>query len=234
MSRLDIWLFENQFAPSRSKAHDFIERGLVKVNGVVVHKTGYKVKSTDKIEVEVDHYVSRSAHKLIKALDVFQINAQDKTCLDVGASTGGFTQVLLERHAKYVYAVDVGHNQLADKIKNHPKVKNMEGINIKELADLPEKIDLIVVDVSFISVIKILPKLLEFQAPIVVLIKPQFETTPQNLNDGIVKDEVTLLKILNEFKENLINLGLDFKEFIPSPLIGKDGNQEFLTLIFKK
>lgn len=240
--RLDQYLVEQGYASSRDKAKAEIKSGFVTVNGKVSFKPGLKITSEDIVEFkgEVFPYVSRGALKLIKAISGFNIEVSGKSCLDVGASTGGFTEVLLEKGARDVTTIDVGHDQLAAKIKNDPRVTNIEGFNFKESSEVNRKFedhsfDLVVCDVSFIS-IKLLTD--SFRAVFnkktkgLILIKPQFEAGRQALNKkGVVKDSSLHKKILIDIKEHFIASGFGNLGIIPSPIHGGDGNIEYLLYI---
>ena len=195
--RLDIALEERGLAPSRSRARDAILRGTVRVNGTLSDKPGQLVAADDIIEIAdpASRYVSRAALKLVAGLDAAGINVTGRTCLDVGSSTGGFTQVLAERGAAKIYAVDVGSGQLHPTIRALPIVTMLEQTNAKQLTQnqIPEPIDLLVCDVSFVSILKILSAPLALCRPgadAVLLIKPQFEVGREAIGKGgIVTDE---------------------------------------------
>ncbi len=238
MDRIDKVLVELGILKTRSQAKMLIEQGCVYHNDTQVKKAGLKVNSDDKFEIkEMNIYVSRGAYKLEKAMSEFELNLGDLIVADVGASTGGFTQVCLENGSKKVYAIDVGHDQLSDIIKNDERVVNLEGTNIKFPLELPELVDLCVVDLSFISiklVYKNIHNLLKEGASSVVLIKPQFEAGASRLGkQGLVSDElqpVILDEVLSWFKENNFNV----EKIIDSPIKGnKSGNKEYLALIKK-
>jgi 23S rRNA (cytidine1920-2'-O)/16S rRNA (cytidine1409-2'-O)-methyltransferase len=186
------------------------------------------------ITAEQPHpYVSRGGVKLAAALDVFQIDPKDKICLDVGASTGGFTEVLLNRGAAHVYAVDVGHSQLHPTIAGHARVTNLEGTDARSLnADLiPQRADLLVSDVSFISLKLVLPAavaLLKTHAELAVLVKPQFEAGRDHVKKGIVRDEAVHRAVCEDMRAFVASLGFEVMGLIPSPIEGGDGNREFL------
>ncbi|MFZ5616636.1 MAG: TlyA family RNA methyltransferase, partial [Pseudomonadota bacterium] len=189
--RIDQVLVDRGAFPSRARAQGAIKAGLVRVNGAVVDKPSAAVASDASIEIagDVHDYVSRGALKLEKALQIFEIDVKGKTCLDLGASTGGFTEVLLRAGAAKVYAVDVGTGQLHPAIASDPRVVNLERTHAKDLsrALIPDPIGLIVCDVSFISLKKALPAALELAAPgaqLIALIKPQFELGPEKVGKG--------------------------------------------------
>lgn len=233
--RLDQLIFERGLAPSRSRARDFILQGKVQVNGLNQTKPASTFPEDCEIKILVSNYVSRGAQKLEHALKTFQINPQNLIVADIGASTGGFTDYLIHHGAQKVYAIDVGQNQLASSLRQNPKVINLESTDIRHLETLPEKVDLIVIDVSYISLKLILPHLTKFlqaKAPIVALLKPQFEAGPSRLpKDGVIKKPEVLQSILDEFQlwcgENYFQI----EQSTPSPITGKSGNKEFLYLL---
>jgi 23S rRNA (cytidine1920-2'-O)/16S rRNA (cytidine1409-2'-O)-methyltransferase len=235
--RLDQLLVQRGLFESRSRARDAIERGTVTVAGGVAVKAGQIVD--EAIEITVDdpaqHYVSRAALKLIAALDHFGLSPKGLFCLDVGASTGGFTQVLLERGAAHVTALDVGHAQLDQKLRNDPRVTDIEGLNARNLTqgDLSTLTQAIVSDVSFISLKLALPPALtlaEAGAWVVMLVKPQFEAGRENVGKGgMLKDPSSGPQIAADLETWLNSLG-GWQSFgvIPSPIAGGDGTQEYL------
>jgi 23S rRNA (cytidine1920-2'-O)/16S rRNA (cytidine1409-2'-O)-methyltransferase len=235
--RLDLLLFEKGLAPSRERAQGLIIAGKVLVNDVPVTKPGHAIASDANIRVRgEDHpYVSRGGLKLQAALDQFKISVQGRVGLDIGASTGGFTHVLLLREVEKIYAVDVGYNQLDLKIRKDPKVKVFEKVNARhlEFSLIGEKVDLIVVDVSFISLKKIIPSLIQFaksSTDWVTLIKPQFEVGKDQVGKGgIVHSESARLAVINELSEFARSQGLIRCGLIDSPILGTEGNKEFLA-----
>jgi 23S rRNA (cytidine1920-2'-O)/16S rRNA (cytidine1409-2'-O)-methyltransferase len=234
--RLDEALVARALSPSRSRARDMVLRGSVSVNGSISTKPSKTVFDTDTLNVS-DHaqaYVSRAALKLLHALDHFRFSPHDKFCLDIGASAGGFTQVLLERGARHVVALDVGHGQLVSMLADDPRVTSIEGQNARNLSDteLAEAPQFIVADVSFISLRLALPPAMGLAvsgAELVALIKPQFEVGKHRLpRDGVVKDPTLCAVVCDDISrflggENWIVLGM-----IESPIAGGDGNREFL------
>ncbi|GAA4660436.1 TlyA family RNA methyltransferase [Bartonella pachyuromydis] len=236
--RLDILLVEKNFFKTRSRARDAIIRQTVKVNGEIIFKAGQIISDDAQIIVcdPAQNYVSRAALKLISALDVFPIVTNKATALDIGASTGGFTQVLLERGADHVIAVDVGHHQLDARLLNNSAITLLEGLNVRDLKQEHlngRKIDLIVSDVSFISLTLALPSALSLAkkgAQAVLLVKPQFEVGRQHLGKGgILKDPAMAQKTADRLL-NWLNTqkGWNAKGLIPSPIAGGDGNLEYL------
>lgn len=235
--RADKVLADLGMASTRSQAKSLIENGDVTVNGVVVKKAGEMIDPSSKIEITTSLFVGRGAFKLERALEEFKIDVKDKTFLDVGASTGGFTEVLLLNGARKVYAIDVGHDQLAAKLREDPRVVNMEGINIRELTSLPEMGDGAVMDLSFISVTKVLDvvkTLLNPGSPLIVLVKPQFEAGRERLpKDGVIKDPKVQQAVLSEVLAFATSNGWQHLKTIDSPIEGKSGNKEFLSWLIR-
>ncbi|MBM6578833.1 TlyA family RNA methyltransferase [Microvirga sp. BT689] len=232
--RADVVLVERGFFASRARAQEAIAAGLVTVNGAVIRKASDSVPEEAVITAEQPHpYVSRGGVKLAAALDVFQIDPKDKVCLDIGASTGGFTEVLLKRGASHVYAVDVGHGQLHPKVVGNARVTNLEGTDARALSDelIPRKVDLLVSDVSFISLKLVLPPALAFLKPdaeLAVLVKPQFEAGRDHVKKGIVRDGAVHRAVCEDMTAFIASLGFEIMGLIPSPIEGGDGNREFL------
>ena len=233
-TRLDQLLVERGLAESREKARALILAGQVLVGGQKSDKPGHSVAADSRVELlERMPYVSRGGFKLAAALDHFGINVAGKFCLDVGASTGGFTDVLLQRGAKLVYALDVGHAQLDWKIRNDPRVFVREGVNARHLdpADFPQRFDLAVCDVSFISATLIVPAMAPLLAPegaMIVLVKPQFEVGREDVGKGgIVRDPQSHQKAIERVTAAAIELSLEVLGVRPSHLTGAEGNQEF-------
>ncbi len=235
--RLDTELVSRGLLTSREKAQAFIIAGHVLVNDSPATKAGMAIDDDDVIRLRnvPDHYVSRSAHKLLHALDHFSFNPIGLTCLDVGSSTGGFTQVLLERGATKVYAVDVGTQQLDFSLRSDPRIILRENTHVKNLmpSDFGEALRLVTIDVSFISLRQVLPlvhKLMPEGGHCISLFKPQFEVGAVNLKKGIVKDvrlsEKNMEALISEMQsQGLVALGVT-----PSALLGSKGNQEYLIL----
>lgn len=240
--RLDDLLVEHNFFENKSKAQAAIMAGDVKINDKVITKAGFQIAFSSKLNINIKTmpYVSRGGFKIEKGLKEFGINLKDRICLDAGASTGGFTDCILQNGAKKVYAVDVGYNQLAWKLINDKRVKNIEKTNIKnaEFSQIYEEgeeiADFCVMDVSFISVTKVLnnlKKLLKDDFEIISLIKPQFEAGKEDVGNGVIKDEKIHIEILNRlinfFMENdFVLAGLTF-----SPIKGPKGNIEYLVYL---
>lgn len=230
--RADKILTERGLVSSRSQAKSLIEKGDVTVNGKNISKAGEMIELESEITIASPKYVGRGAFKLIKALEDFNIDVDKAVCADFGASTGGFTEVLLEKGASKIYAIDVGHDQLAVKLRNHSQVINMEGTNLKDLKSLPELLDGAVMDLSFISITKVLSfifPLLKENAFLVALVKPQFEAGLDRLpRDGVIKDVRVREEILNEVENFAKGHGWIHHATILSPIKGKSGNVEYL------
>lgn len=235
--RLDEYIHLNGYTESRSKAQDIILAGCVFVNGVKVTSKAQKIKDADVIEVVQNRkYVSRAGDKLDKAFSSFNISVENKICLDIGASTGGFTDCLIQHGAKKVYALDVGHNQLVYKLRNDNRVVSIEDFNAKDIKremfndEIPS---IVVSDVSFISISKIAPIIyrelydLEFW---ISLIKPQFEAEKGDVSKGgIIKDDSLRDKILNNAIERILKCGFKEVNRTVSPIKGSKGNIEYLA-----
>lgn len=236
--RADLYLAEK--LGSRTRAADAIKAGRVSVNGKAISRPAFEIEEGDVVEVQsVEHdYVSRAGGKLLAALDAFSLDFDGKSVLDIGASTGGFTQCALEHGANKVYALDVGHLQLSPTLKEDARVVEMEGVNAKTIrADWFDPLpDAVVMDVSFISAISILEPLFAQFVPeeIVVLVKPQFECTKSALNKkGVIKkkkDELQALEKVSIFLEKYYAK----VRSIPSPVVGRNGNQEYLVCGLKR
>ncbi|MEQ9518332.1 MAG: TlyA family RNA methyltransferase [Parvibaculum sp.] len=235
--RLDRALVSRGLVATRARAQAEIKAGRVSVDGSVVAKPAQAIADHAEISLAAskNNFVSRAALKLVHGLDEFHVAAEGKIALDVGASTGGFTQVLLERGALRVYAVDVGHGQLADEVGRDPRVRSLEGVNAKHLTAeiIHEPPSIIVSDVSFIGLEKALPAALALAAPgahLIALIKPQFEVGPGKVGrGGIVKDETLHEEVRTRIQRWLSeDMGWDVLGIIDSPITGGDGNKEFL------
>lgn len=239
--RLDKLLVERGLVTSRTRGEELIRNGDVLVNGVTVDKPGKRIASDAKILLlnEELTWVSRGALKLLKALETFPIATNDKVFMDIGASTGGFTEVLLSRGVSKVYCVDVGHGQLHERLKDNPKLVNLEKTHVRELTQalIPELVHGIVIDVSFISLTKVLPFVTNFIQPegdLIALIKPQFEVDRKQLNKhGIVRSSSSYPKVIETVKTALADSQFTLKEIIDSPITGGDGNREFLLWAVK-
>jgi 23S rRNA (cytidine1920-2'-O)/16S rRNA (cytidine1409-2'-O)-methyltransferase len=231
--RADRLLVERGLFESRAKAQAAIAAGLVTADGVQVRKASDEISPNAVVQASPEHpWVSRGGVKLAAALDHFAIDPKDRVCLDVGASTGGFTQVLTARGARRVYAVDVGSGQLHASLGVHPGIVSFEDTDIRTLSPalLPEPPDLVVVDVSFISLKLVLPAALALaRSPmqLLALIKPQFEAGRGNRKRGIVRDPLLHQAVCDDIAAFVATLGCDILGVIPSPLAGGDGNREF-------
>lgn len=234
--RLDRLLVERGLVASRERGHALILAGQVLVNGQKVEKAGSLVPADADIRIlgEQMPYVSRGGLKLEKALREFTVEVNGRIAVDVGASTGGFTDCLLQHGAKKVYAVDVGYGQMAWKIRQDPRVVVIERTNIRAIDPvlIPEKADIVVIDTSFISLEKVIPSVLRFLNPgagIIALIKPQFEVGKKQVGKGgIVRDEVVREASKDRIVAFVAEQGFEVKGIIQSPITGQDGNVEYL------
>ncbi len=237
--RLDVLMVERGLATTRERARSLILAGRALVNGCIVTKAGSQVSTSAKLDLsEPAHpYVGRGGIKLAHALKVFEVAASGRIAIDIGASIGGFTDALLQHGAARVIAVDVGHGQLDWQLRNNPRVLVIERFNARHLTTdaLPsefQKVDIVTIDVSFISVKKILPvipSLLNPDADVIVLVKPQFEAGRSEVGKGgIVRDPVIHAKTVNEVIAFADRIGLHYTAKVPSPITGSGGNREFL------
>ena len=237
--RLDQILFNRKLAESKTKAQAMIMAGQVFVEGKNINKSGFNISDNATIEIKNlgPKWVSRGAHKLLTALEKNKIIVKNKICIDLGSSTGGFTDVLIQRGAQKVYAIDVGTNQLHEKLKENSKVISLEKTNARYLKkdQFAELIDIMVCDVSFISLKKVIEPnlhLLKDESAIIALIKPQFESKKNETKKGVVKDFIIHQRICNEISEWFEHIGrskvLSIDE---SPLKGPKGNTEFLITV---
>jgi len=235
--RLDKYLAVNKLVESREKARRLIKDGKIIVEDKKITKPSFIVETDTKIKIIENYkYVGRGAFKLKKAIDEFNLNLSEKNCMDVGSSTGGFSEVLLENKVNKIYAIDVGTDQLHKKLRDHKKIILKENTNARDYIN-DEKVDFICCDVSFISITKLIDTFfnnLKKDGTIVALIKPQFEVGSDNLINGIVRNEkiidISLKKVFKEFEER----GFKILNFIESPIKGTKGNKEFLAHIVKK
>ncbi|HCJ41943.1 TlyA family RNA methyltransferase [uncultured Ruminococcus sp.] len=239
--RLDLYLTENGFAKSRERAKAMIKAGCVKLGGVVCNKPAADVAEGTVLDVDDSSfsYVGRGLLKLETAFQAFSLDIDGLICADIGASTGGFTQCMLKRGAKLVYAVDVGHGQLDESLVNDSRVVNMEGVNARYLTaesftDMP---DFISVDLSFISLAMVMPSLvscLKYGGKMAVLIKPQFESGKSALNKkGIVRDKKDHVRVIKNMIGLFETCGLSVLGIVPSEITGGDGNREYLACLEK-
>ena len=234
--RLDQLVFERGLTESRERARTSIMSGVVYVNGQKADKPGMAVDPEAEIELRGDAlpFVSRGGYKLDKALKVFPVDPVGKNCIDCGASTGGFTDVLLQHGAAKVYSVDVGYGQLAWKLRNDPRVVNLERTNLRYVnrEQIPEPLDLAVMDVSFISIRLVLPavqKLLKPDADYICLIKPQFEAGREEVGKkGVVRDPAVHERVVNGILEFAPTLGFTVMGLDYSPIKGPEGNIEYI------
>ncbi len=240
--RLDVAVLERGLSESRAKAGALIMAGQVYVNGQKATKAGLTVKDSDKIEVRGEKmpFVSRGGYKLDKAVKAFHLQLQDCVCMDIGASTGGFSDCMLQNGAKKVYAVDVGYGQLAWKLRTDERVVNMERTNFRYLTpdDIAEQLDFASVDVSFISLKIILPvlySLLRDGGEAVCLIKPQFEAGKENVGKkGVVRDPSVHAEVVETITQFAFDTGFSVLHLSFSPIKGPEGNIEYLMHIKKE
>lgn len=238
--RIDNILVNKGYFETRQKAKYAIENKNIYVNDVLVEKSSKNFEDNCKIEIKGETllFVSRGGLKLDKAIKEFNIVLKDKICIDIGASTGGFTDCMLQNGARKVFAIDVGHDQLAKSIKEDERVINLEGTNIKEVDTKKlEKVDFISIDVSFISLTNVLDKayeLLKNNAEIVVLIKPQFEAGKEFINkNGIIKDKKIHMRVIEKVVLYSNSLGLKINQIDYSPIKGTAGNIEYIMYMEK-
>jgi 23S rRNA (cytidine1920-2'-O)/16S rRNA (cytidine1409-2'-O)-methyltransferase len=234
-ARLDRLVVEKGLAETRSKALGLIMAGCVLVDGKPVTKAGTSIEVASLISLKAcPTYVSRGALKLEAALDTFGVDVQGKVAVDIGSSTGGFTEVMLKRGAEKVYAVDVGHGQLHWRLRNDPRVICLEGINARMICrqHIYEPCDIATFDVSFISLKLVVPPVLELmknESHIIALIKPQFEAGKHLVGKGgIIRDQEVIENIISDISAFFIALSLKVSGVIPSPIKGAKGNQEYL------
>ncbi len=240
-TRLDKLLVDRKLVSSRVRAEQIIAEFGVLVDGKLITKTGKKFDENVEIQLisEEIPWVSKGALKLLAAIEHWEINPTDKVFIDLGASTGGFTEVLISQNARKVYCVDVGSNQLHSKLRELPQVINLEKTHVRELTNklIPELVDGLVVDVSFISLEKVIPfvhPFLKEDSTVILLIKPQFEVGKGNLNKhGIVTDTKLYPETIDRIKSMCALNQLEFIDFIESPILGGDGNREFLSYFRK-
>lgn len=234
--RLDQKISSSNKEISRTKIQSLIKNGDVLLNGKVCLKNNFLVSETDEIKIkDVAIYVSRAAQKLISAIEYYQLNLENLNCLDIGSSTGGFTQVMLENNANFIYAIDVGTDQMDSLISANKRVELYEKTNFKNVSQglFSKEINFITCDVSFISSKIIIKKILELfhhQFSMVLLIKPQFELGKNDFK-GVIKDSKIHKIILNEFKTFFNTHQIKFSKIIESPIKGKEGNIEYLVYL---
>jgi 23S rRNA (cytidine1920-2'-O)/16S rRNA (cytidine1409-2'-O)-methyltransferase len=232
--RIDRLLVERGLFESRARARAAIEAGLVTAGGAAIEKPSQEIDADAALHAEPAHpWVSRGGVKLAAALDAFAFDPAGRVCLDVGASTGGFTDVLRARGAIRVYAVDVGHGQLHPRLRGRPEVVPLEDTDIRTLgvAGLPERVDIVVADVSFISLKLVLPAAVAFArrpAQLVALVKPQFEIARRHRKKGVVRDPAIRRAVCDDIAAFVASLGWTVAGVVPSPILGGEGNAEFL------
>lgn len=239
--RLDVYLFENGFAESREKAKAIIMSGNVYINNQKADKPGDNVNENDQVEVrgKTNPFVSRGGLKLDKAINVFGVSLENKVCVDIGASTGGFTDCMLQNGAQKVFCIDVGYGQLAWKLRTDPRVVNMERTNIRYVTteQIGQKLDFASIDVSFISLRLVLPvakELTKEDGEILCLIKPQFEAGREKVGKkGVVRDINVHLEVVESIIEFAQSIGLYPKALDYSPVRGPEGNIEYLLYLSK-
>ncbi len=241
-TRLDLWLTENERAPSRQRAQALVLAGAVYINDQKATSVAQPIRDGDHVEVrEKDHpYVSRGGVKLVHALDHFSIDLSDKVAVDIGASTGGFTDCLLQKGARKVYAVDVGHGQLDWQLRQDERVVCIERCNARhwQADEVTDRIGFICIDVSFISIQKVLPNIFdrlqsrfESEVDLVALIKPQFEAERSEIaSGGVVRDLAVQERVVSEAENFIRDQGWSVRGVIPAPIKGPKGNQEYLLV----
>ncbi len=237
--RLDQLLKDNFPQISRNKISSLIVQGKVKVDGVVITKAGslFKEDAILNFDFEEPKYVSRAGFKLEKALNHFNINVKDLIVMDAGISTGGFSDCLLQHGVNKIYGVDVGYGQVHEKIRNDSRVILYERTNLRELENLPEKVDLITLDLSFISILKVIQSvynLLKDNGLLIVLIKPQFEAGREQVGrGGIVSDPRIHTEVIKRVTEGIAKSDFKLIGYTDSPILGSSGNKEFLAYFQK-
>jgi 23S rRNA (cytidine1920-2'-O)/16S rRNA (cytidine1409-2'-O)-methyltransferase len=234
--RLDSLLVTRNLAETRNQAQALIMAGNVLVEGETERRPARLLNTDTSVGLaEAIPYVSRGGFKMAHAIDTFRIDVRDKVAIDVGASTGGFTDCLLQRGASTVYAIDVGYGQLHYRLRKDPRVVVMERQNARDIFDLPERADLAVMDVSFISLTKVIPSVLTHLKPdskLVALLKPQFEGEREEVGKGgVIRDPMVHARIIGRFVKWVVNQSLILKGLTSSPILGDAGNREFLLLL---
>jgi 23S rRNA (cytidine1920-2'-O)/16S rRNA (cytidine1409-2'-O)-methyltransferase len=233
--RLDVIVQERYPELTRAQAQAYIMRGCVTINGHTATKPGSSISDDSLVELHLPHeqYVSRAGYKLAAALSTFSISVVDKIALDAGISTGGFSDCLLQQGIKRIYGIDVGYGLVHERVKDDPRVILHERTNLRYLEPLPEQIDLVTLDLSFISVLKVIDVVLRELKPggeLIILIKPQFEAGRELVGrGGIVSDPAVHTQVISTIREHVEAKGCTFQGCIPSPLLGATGNQEFLA-----
>ncbi len=235
--RIDQYLVANNYYESRNKAQDAISKGAIKVNGIIAKKPSMDILDTDTIEIvfESMEYVSRGGYKLKKAIEEFNLDFKDSIVLDIGSSTGGFTDCALQHGASLVYAVDVGSNQLHNTLRKDSRVISIENMNILEF-NTDVHFNYLVMDVSFVSISHILPAILRYLDDtniLVCLIKPQFEAGKM-IGKGVIKNPKIHLEVISNVNRYLNEAGLYINQITVSPIKGGSGNTEFICTVSKK
>ena len=235
--RLDQYLVEKGYFETRNKAKSEINEGHIKINNKIITKPSFDILGGETIElIDVCPYVSRGGYKLLKAINEFNLDFNNKIILDIGSSTGGFSDCAIQNGAKLVYAVDVGSNQLHESLRNNNKIISMENTNILDLDidKLNPFPNILVMDVSFVSIEYLLPGINRFildDTLFVCLIKPQFEVGNQKFKNGVIKDRNIHIKVIENVRNEFNKYGLDIFKLTISPILGGSGNKEFLALI---
>lgn len=238
--RLDLLILERFPHLSRNQVQSFILQRKVKVDDRIVDKAGTQVLVDAKVDLDSDQpkYVSRGGFKLEAALDHFNVDVKDLVAMDSGISTGGFTDCLMQRGVKRVYGIDVGLGQVHERVRQDPRLILFEKTNLRLLESLPELVDLVTLDLSFISILKVMPAIVKLIKPtgkIISLIKPQFEAERSDIRrGGVVKDEEVHKKVVDKIKNGMLEFGFECRGIIESPIVGAtSGNKEFLGLFQK-
>lgn len=238
--RLDLLVQELYPQFTRNQIQSWILQGKVLVDDKIISKSGAPIWIESKIELTVKEpkFVGRAGFKLEKALDHFEVDVKDLVVLDAGISTGGFTDCMLQRGVKKVYGVDVGYGQVHEKVANDKRLELMERTNLRKLTMLPEEVDLVTLDLSFISILKVMPAVVNLMKPdarIITLIKPQFEAGKDNVGKGgVVRDEKVHQVVIEKIKNGMKEFGFKMIDVIESPIRGATGgNKEFLALFEK-
>jgi len=229
--RLDNYLVEQQFVKTRSQAHDFIKRGLVLVNDEIVMKAGFEIQNHVVKMLEKPRFVSRAGEKLLQAIVDFKLDFNDKIIVDIGSSTGGFTDCCLQHGAKHVYAYDVGTDQMDQMLRKNDKVSLYEQTNILDVNVMSH--DMALIDVSFTSIIPILKHISQTSHEVICLIKPQFEAGHMKFKQGVLKDMKLHKVILKQVTDVAIQLGFYVYGLNKTDVLGKQGNQEYIMHLKK-
>jgi 23S rRNA (cytidine1920-2'-O)/16S rRNA (cytidine1409-2'-O)-methyltransferase len=232
--RLDSAMYAKNIVQSRSTANQLIKDGAIFLNGKQTTKPATQVSENDEIIVKKELFVGRGAYKLLSALNHFQIEIKNKKIADIGASTGGFTEVLLRKKAAKIYAIDIGFNQLSSKLIKEPKVINLEKTDIRKMNRLPEKLDFCICDLSFISLTKVLPAIFQLTKKdsfVLALFKPQFESGPKAVTKSGILPKNLIKKSITNFQSWATENHFSLSEFFPCEITGKQGNQEFWVSI---